>query len=554
MTAPPSGNQSENVHSIYGRGTDRFLKEGSWFRDKQGRYLLFRGVNFAGRSKLPPYLPIAPLDMNSISNSELEKEIERVREWLDLLKLSGFNMIRLLTIWKAIEPRPNPNLEKELLPEGQEYLRKISRIMDVLYERGIYVFLDFHQDLAHDVYGGDGFPDWALAIDEEHPRPVLAGFRNKKWHLNYRTNESLRHTYESFWKNDLTNKEAGLEHFPVRTHLEKTIGQTVKFLKSFNEGAGHPSLIGIEPFNEPFPGVFSVQDFETNYLLPFYRNVNSEIRKFDDSLFILFEPQVAWDISLDPDKTKDPNEIRTYLPENLGSIDDFEQNGVLSFHYYDGFSAGYAPKDMEKYAGSLKAIFKELSLATNKRGLIPFLTEFGGTQESDQIREHLNIVLNQIDSNFLNFTIWNYNLYNTEDDKDGWNLENLSLLGPDNTLRNIDVVARPYPMRSSAEPILLFFDINSKHASIMLKGKVYEAPTIIYIPYDTHYSPEFTVWATSSNEMKWDKDNFLLYWYPAKDQELNQIIIAPGRNYNAEVLPGPSRDVIRKTTFSSTFS
>ena len=82
MTAPPSGNQSENVHSIYGRGTDRFLKEGSWFRDKQGRYILFRGVNFAGRTKLPPYLPIAPLDVKNISNSELEKEIERVGDGL----------------------------------------------------------------------------------------------------------------------------------------------------------------------------------------------------------------------------------------------------------------------------------------------------------------------------------------------------------------------------------------------------------------------------------------------------------------------------------------
>jgi hypothetical protein len=96
--------------------------------------------------------------------------------------------------------------------------------------------------LAQDVYGGDGFPDWVLAIDEKHPRPSPAGFRNKNWYLQYLTNESLRYTYESFWKNDLTNKDIGLEHFPVRTHLEKTIEQTVKFFKSFNEGLGHPGL------------------------------------------------------------------------------------------------------------------------------------------------------------------------------------------------------------------------------------------------------------------------------------------------------------------------
>ena len=154
--------------------------------------------------------------MTEISTPDLENEIERVRRELDLIKLSGFNIIRLLLIWKAIEPKPNPNLE-ELLPEGQEYLRKMSKIMDVLYERGMYVFLDFHQDLAHDVYGGDGLPDWALAIDEKHPRLTPAGFKNKEWYLQYLTNESLKYTYESFWKNDLTNKDIGLEHFPVRT-------------------------------------------------------------------------------------------------------------------------------------------------------------------------------------------------------------------------------------------------------------------------------------------------------------------------------------------------
>ena len=56
--------------------------------------------------------------------------------------------------------------------------------MDLLYERGISVFLDFHQNLAHEVYGGDGFPDWALPIDEDHPRQTPAGFRNKEWYLN----------------------------------------------------------------------------------------------------------------------------------------------------------------------------------------------------------------------------------------------------------------------------------------------------------------------------------------------------------------------------------
>ena len=34
------------------------------------------------------------------------------------------------------------------------------------------MIIDFHQDIAHEVYGGDGFPDWALAIDEFHVKPI----------------------------------------------------------------------------------------------------------------------------------------------------------------------------------------------------------------------------------------------------------------------------------------------------------------------------------------------------------------------------------------------
>lgn len=208
---------------------------------------------------------------------------------------------------------------------------------------------------------------------------------------------------------------------------------------------------------------------------------------------------------------------------------------------------------MGEYKAALKEIFIKLSLSATKRGLIPFLTEFGAYQESQQVRECLSIALDQIESNFLKFTIWNYNLYNTEEYKDNWDYENFSLLGPNRKPRNLDVVARPYPMRSSAEPYLVFFDSYSKHTSIMLKGKVCEAPTIIYIPYDMHYSPEFTVLATSS-EMKWDKNNFLLHWYPAKNQEIHQIIIAPSRKYDVEVLPSSVNDMVSKTTFTSTFS
>ena len=69
----------------------------------------------------------------------------------------------------------------------------------------------------------------------------------------------------------------------------------------------------------------------------------------------------------------------------------------------------------------------------------------------------MNLQFVQIETFLLNSTYWNYDLYNTREGKDNWNLENFSLLGPNRTPRNLDIVARPYPIRSSAEPNLLFF-------------------------------------------------------------------------------------------------
>ena len=93
----------------------RFDKDGIWFKDEQGRYLLFRGVNFASRSKLPPYLPVFPLNNKTANLDVLKKELAQVSPELEILKHLGFNVIRFLVIWKAIEPIPNPNLDA-LLP------------------------------------------------------------------------------------------------------------------------------------------------------------------------------------------------------------------------------------------------------------------------------------------------------------------------------------------------------------------------------------------------------------------------------------------------------
>ena len=563
-----------------------FWKDGSWFRDEHGRYTIFRGVNFGGRSKLPPYLPISPLEVKELSKLDLDDEIHSVKPGLDLLKTSGFNVARLLVSWKALESKPNPDLNN-LSEEGKEYLSFLNRIIKELYKRNIYIILDFHQDIANEIYGGDGFPDWTIAVDEEHPKPALTQVPprpDKKWQIKYMTNKSLKHTFKSFWENDLTNKDEGLVHYPVRTHLEKTIELTVKHLQWLNNGNTHPAILGVEPFNEPHPGLIPKEEFEQKYLMDFYRDVNSNIGKIDQNLFIFIEPRVDWTFPAEgspmaygaapleikqsfnmnfikkvmADKKTVEMKLVTYLPKDPSSISNFDSNGVLSFHFYDPMAVASSfvaiPESIYTYKKQFPEMFRQLHNAAIERGFVPFLTEFGAFQEGEQVRDYLNLQYYQIDAILLNSTIWNYDLYNTEELKDNWNLENYSLLGPERRPRNMDVVARPYPMRSSAKPYALFFDVDSKYAAIVLKGKVVsEKPTVIFIPFDTHYSPEFTVWATASNEIKWDKENQLLYWQPSNDLQYNYLIIAKGKinELKMENLPKKIRDLAYDVTFTT---
>lgn len=109
-------------------------------------------------------------------------------------------------------------------------------------------------------------------------------------------------------------------------------------------------------------------------------------------------------------------------------------------------------------------------------------------------------------------------------------------------------------MRSSAKPYALFFDIDSKDAAIGLEGKVIsEKPTVIFVPFEMHYFPEFTVWATTSDEILWDKENQLLYWHPSKDLQFNYLTIGKGKidQLNIKNLPKKISEMAQYANFTT---
>jgi hypothetical protein len=156
-------------------------------------------------------------------------------------------------------------------------------------------------------------------------------------------------------------------------------------------------------------------------------------------------------------------------------------------------SIGMIPDNISKYKQDWPDVFERIVTAGYERDLIPFLTEFGGTHESELVGPYINLQYIQVESQLLNSTYWNYDLYHTEDGKDNWNLENFSLLGPGRKPRHLDLATRPYPILSSSKPVSLSFDVKNKYFSLMLEGGGGNATasavvsTVIYVPRNIHY-------------------------------------------------------------------
>lgn len=113
----------------------RPVTDRTYLRDAHGRYLFFHGVNVSGSTKAPA------LDANGAPMflerpfplAQADVELERIRQL-------GFNSVRLLLAWEAIEPNAKGVYDTKYL----DFVREITRRAG---EHGLYVLLDMHQDM-----------------------------------------------------------------------------------------------------------------------------------------------------------------------------------------------------------------------------------------------------------------------------------------------------------------------------------------------------------------------------------------------------------------------
>ena len=253
------------------------IKNG-WFLDDHGRRILLRGVNLGASSKLPK-IPNGATHLKSdfsdhrevsfigrpFSLDEAPSHLKRLKHW-------GFNCLRLLITWEAIE-HSGPNIY------DLEYLEYIEELLKLTSEYGFYIIIDPHQDAWSRMSGGDGAPGWTfekIGLDFTKFRKTGAAYvmqyeydenNSNSYSIMHWTNNYLRYANATMW-----TLFFGGNRFAPFIEVDGQKAQDFlqnHFIESFQKVAsqikGIPRILGFGPLNEPNQGWIELKIDGSNY-------------------------------------------------------------------------------------------------------------------------------------------------------------------------------------------------------------------------------------------------------------------------------------------------
>ena len=244
--------------------------DGKLFRDRDGRHVILRGVNLGGDCKVPvspdghTYHRTDFADHRTVSFvgrpfplHEADAHFARLQRW-------GFNCLRLLTTWEAVE-HAGPGIYDEA------YLDYLAAIASRAGDFGFHIFIDFHQDVWARMSGGDGAPGWTFEVagldftkfDEADAAHVMAykydaeiggrqdSYPQMSWGANYRMPANAI-MWTLFFAGEAFAPLALVEGRNVGVYLQDHYLASMRAVAE--RVADIPHVIGFDTLNEPGSG------------------------------------------------------------------------------------------------------------------------------------------------------------------------------------------------------------------------------------------------------------------------------------------------------------
>lgn len=237
------------------------------FTDEAGRWLMLRGVNLGGSSKVPA-LPDGRThntegfyegeNVSFVGRpfplGEADGHFSRLARW-------GQNFVRLVVTWEAIE-HGGPGLY------DAAYLQYLEGIAESAARHGISLYIDPHQDVWSRWTGGDGAPLWTLEAVGFEPRNLHASgaamlhqemgehYPQMQWFSNHLRLACATMFTLFFGGNDFApGIEAGgvpVQEF-LQEHYIEAFGALAERL------AAYPNVVGFGSMNEPGEGFIGLK-------------------------------------------------------------------------------------------------------------------------------------------------------------------------------------------------------------------------------------------------------------------------------------------------------
>lgn len=328
-----------------------------------------------------------------------DRDYERLRGW-------GVNVIRLLWIWEAFEPHQGKY--------QTEYLEYVRQQIKMAKNQDIQVIVDIHQDgFSRYLIGGcgDGFPKWVIPNELRSETPHNAE-RCQSWGARMAFDLKMHRAWQAFYAN----------HHDVRDRFLEMLGKLGKELKN------EPNLLGYDLLNEPWG--------TTHELKSLWEDSAKTLRAHDPTALIFVSPHALTSTGI---------AIAHQVPHI--------SQAVYSPHYYDPIVI--AAKHYLR--GNLRPTLTRLKDEARAWGMPLFLGEFGFSPHVGRGQALRRDFYAALDHSFTSATQWNYTPSWNPEKKDGWNLEDFSVVNHEGSLRT-NYKPRPYPQATAGEPVSFIVD------------------------------------------------------------------------------------------------